>query len=119
MNISDNNIQKLIEIKQRFYQKIKERINDEIVEDGTIFVKLDQVQKDYDYFYKSSDCIKITKRANNIDISDNFDECQVQQRNENYYNFAKCEKQIESCIIKEIEKYNKNNEKISKFNQCH
>ena len=51
MNISDKNIEKLANMKKAFYEEIKEKFKDKILEDGSIYIKLDKVEKEYNYFF--------------------------------------------------------------------
>ena len=113
MNISDKNIEKLIEMKKSFYEEIKSEVKDKILDDGNLYIKLDKIEKDYDYFFTSKDYILIVKKDDNIEISDNFDANGILIENKNNYNLLQCKKKILNTILDDIEKYNKINTKIS------
>ena len=40
MNISDKNIEKLIEMKKSFYEEIKNEVKDKILDDGNLYIHL-------------------------------------------------------------------------------
>ncbi len=113
MNISDKNIQKLNNMRDEFYKEIKDEIKDKIAEDGSIYVKLDKIEKDYTYFYKSSDYILITQKGGKIEVTDNFDEQGDLIANEHKYNLIICKTKIKKEVLADIEKYNKINDKIN------
>jgi len=112
MNVSDKNIEKLNTIRKDFYEELKGEVAGKIEEDGEIWVKLDKIEKDYTYFYKSSDYIKITQKNGDITISDNFDEKDILTANEYKYNLIICKTKVKKEVLTEIEKYNKLNSKI-------
>lgn len=112
MNISDNNIKKLRSLKEKFYDSIKNEIKEKVIEDGTIKVFLDTVEKDYEYFFKSDDNIFIKKQKDDIIITDTLSDKGAFIENANLYNFIICKAKIKEVILKSIESYNKNNDKI-------
>ena len=113
MNVSDKNIKKLNEIKKAYYKDLQLEIAGKIAEDGTICVKLDTIEKDYTYFYTSSDFIIIVQKDGEITISDNFDRESALKANENNYNLIQCKKKITKEVLLAIERYNKINDKIN------
>lgn len=113
MNISDKNIEKLANMKKAFYEEIKEKFKDKILEDGSIYIKLDKVEKEYNYFFTSKDYILITKKEENIEVTDNFDTNGILVENDNNYNLIQCKKKVLEFIEKDITKYNNINVKIS------
>jgi hypothetical protein len=115
-NMSDKNVEKLKTLKNDLYNTIKNSVQDLIEDDGSIYVKLDTLEKNYDYFFTSEDYILIKKHGIEIEISDNLDREGSRQENLNMYNLIVCKEKILTEIIpKVIADYNKDNIIISQL----
>ncbi len=112
MNISNESFDKLIQLKEKFYDNLVDEVRQNMIQDGIIYVPLDTIEKDYEYFFKSDDNIIIEKTGSDIKIYDTFDKKDRTIQNDNMYHLIICKKKVKEAFIKEIERYNKNNEKI-------
>ncbi len=115
MNISLKSKEKLIKMRRDFYEEMSKAISQKEVDEGCIAVRLDSVENEYTYYYKTTDYIIVNIKPEGIFISDNFDENDEQTENTYLYALIKCRNKIKNIILKEVDSYIDNNKLIDKL----